>query len=138
MKVVPENILRRMDPADRAPMGKAGRTAQEAAAKCEQRSERKLQQEMEWLLNLREIYYQRSRMDKKTTVRKGTPDFLIILPGGRAVAVEAKTCTGTLTDDQYRVFQKYEDQTGQRVHIVRSLEQFRTLLDFYGPPTPRP
>lgn len=129
LKVLPEHILKRMNPADRAPLGKAGVTCAEANAKHDQRRETLLQKDMANLLAQRELFHLRSRMDKRTTLPKGMPDFFIVLPGGRILAVEAKVEGGDLSDDQRRVFGQYWSQTKNVVHIVWNLEQFRELLD---------
>jgi len=129
MTILPENILKRMSPRDRSPLGKAGRTRAEANAACDRLRERELQDQIAQFLNLRDVHFSRSRMDRKTTVAKGYYDFSIVLPGGRHLAVEVKVPGGVISEDQKRLFDRYWDQTHHVVHIVFSLEQFVRLLD---------
>lgn len=75
---LPDNILKRMSPQDR-PKGPAGMTAEECAAKSTAKAEKELQQQIRALLDRLGIWYHWSRMDKKTTCRKGTPDFLFVV-----------------------------------------------------------
>lgn len=128
-EILPNNVLRRMSTEDRKPMGKSGITIQEAQAKGDLRREKDLQRNMENLLRQRNLFFVRSRMDRRTTTRKGTPDFIIILPRGRALMVEAKVEGGELSQDQKDVFTDYWNQTGNVVHIVLNLETFKQLLD---------
>ena len=127
-KALPESILRLMAKADRAPLGKAGMTMTEAQGVKDQRDERTLQFNMRNLLNLAGIFYLTSRMDKKTTMPVGMPDFIIILPGGKCLAVEAKVAGGKVSPEQEEMFRKFERQTGQPVHVVWNLDEFRKLL----------
>ena len=80
----------------------------------------KLREKREQLLNLRGIYYVRSRMDRATTTRKGVPDFIIILPGERAWLVEVKTEVGTLSQDQRDEGDRYRRQARGEISVVRS------------------
>lgn len=128
-EILPNNVLRLLSAEDRKPMGKAGITTEEAQAKADTRREKELQKDMENLLRQRNIFFVRSRMDKRTSTRKGIPDFIIILPRGRALMVEAKVEGGELSQDQRDVFTDYWTQTGQVVHIVFNLDTFRTILD---------
>jgi hypothetical protein len=96
-------------------------------------SEKQLQDHMANLLNQRTLFYLRSRMDKKTTLPCGMPDFFIFLPNGRFLAVEAKVEGGKLSDDQKRVFDRFWAYTGHVVHIVWTFQQFVDLLNLHNP-----
>lgn len=128
INTLPDSFLRRIPKGQRAPMGKAGVTNAEANAAHARREEKKLQNLMVQELNRRNIFFLRSRMDKPTTLRKGMPDFVIILPGPRPLLVEAKDPHGVISDEQKKLFDQYFDQTRDVVHIVFSFEQFRALL----------
>lgn len=128
-KCLPDKLLRLMPRESRAPLGKAGMTNAEAQAKADTRAERELQTDMVNLLNQRNLFFDTLRMDKRTRSRPGRPDFYIFLPTGKALLVEAKVQGGELTEDQKRVFTEYWDKTGQVVHIILNLDQFKTLLD---------
>jgi hypothetical protein len=129
-------MLRRMSPADRAWLGKAGVTAAEAQVSYDERSEKDLQKNMENYLRQRNLFFIRSRMDKRPTIRKGLPDFTIILPGGMSLLVEAKVEGGVVSADQKKCFDDFWTQTGRVVHIVFNFDQFRRLIDQHAPPPP--
>jgi hypothetical protein len=82
MTVVHESILKRMSPADRKAMGKAGWTAQECIERAVIKSERDLQnQVVSYLKCCRGVNWVLwSRMDKPTTLAvKGTPDLCFVI-----------------------------------------------------------
>lgn len=128
-KCLPDKLLRLMPREARAPLGKAGVTNAEAQAKADTRAERDLQKDMVNLLNQRELFHDRLRMDKPTRSRPGRPDFFIFLPTGKALLVEAKVAGGELSENQKIYFTEYWNKTGQVVHIVLNLDQFKALLD---------
>ena len=66
-------------------------------------------------------------MHRKTARTAGEPDFVILLPEGRTLLVEAKTGTGKLSDDQERLHSKAW-ALGHTIHIARSLEDFKSVL----------
>lgn len=130
-KILPDKFLRKLPPAERKKLGKAGLTMEEVQVKADTRAEKVLQNEMEGILRQRNLFFSRSRMDRATTLRKGMPDFFIVLPGGRALLVEAKVEGGNLREDQQKVFSEFWKQTGDVVHIVLNLPSFCELLDTY-------
>jgi hypothetical protein len=99
MQILPENILKLMDPKDRAFLGKGGRTAAEAQQTFQSGEEKKLQSLIANYLNLQEIYFETDRMDRKTSGAKGRPDFRICYRG-RWIAVECKAQGGQLSKEQ--------------------------------------
>ena len=124
--IVPEHILKRL-PADvRAKMGKAGRTMKECLEVAEARSEKELQEQIKSYLDRKSIYYVWSRMDRKTTTRTGTPDFLICKEG-RFIGIECKTATGKQSDDQIKA-QFQIEMSGGAYHLVRSYREFLTII----------
>jgi len=131
-KCLPENLLRLMPKEARAPLGKAGMTNAEAEAKAATCAERELQKHMINLLNQRNLFYDQLRMDKPTRSRPGRPDFFIFLPTGKALLVEAKVEGGELSQKQKDYFTDFWNKTGQVVHIVLNLDQFKNLLDAYN------
>lgn len=109
MKVPPENILQRMSPIDRAKHfpGTAGMTEQECGEKYAAGQEKRLQDDIAGWFDTQGIYYIRSRMDRKTTTRRGTPDFIVCiniagLDLGALLAIECKSEGNTLTSEQVR------------------------------------
>ncbi len=97
---LPDNILKRMPRPDR-PKGNAGLTNSEAKAKHDGRLEKELQKQIANWLRLNGVFFVRSRMDKRTTVTPGTPDFVLAIEGN-PVALEAKT-QSDLSEDQIKV-----------------------------------
>ena len=65
-----------MSADDRRSLGKGTMTKDEALAKAALKSERDLQDLISEYLRMKNIVAVRSRMDKKTTVPVGTPDFV--------------------------------------------------------------
>lgn len=124
---IPDNILRRLSPATRKTLGKAGMTSEEAMASFAARSEKELQQQIANLLSLRGIWFCRSRMDKATTQQKGVPDFLFALRGV-ATAFEVKHGKGKLRPEQEATHAVME-HSGWRVHTVRTLDEARDILN---------
>jgi hypothetical protein len=86
--ILPQNIVDRMAPADRAAIGQ--KTSTEAREAAIVKSERELQKQIAGYLRLLNVPFYQSRMDRKTTMQKGTPDFLVCRKG-RFVAWEVKT-----------------------------------------------
>lgn len=124
--IIPEHILKRL-PADvRAKMGKAGRTMKECLEVAEARSEKELQEQIKSYLDRKSIYYVWSRMDRKTTNAKGTPDFLICKEG-RFIGIECKTATGKQSEDQIKA-QFQIEMSGGAYHLVRSYREFFSLM----------
>ncbi|MGO9479060.1 MAG: hypothetical protein ACLP7I_14095 [Limisphaerales bacterium] len=70
-----------------------------------------------------------SRMDRKSTVQKGTPDFAIYPPGRAAFFVECKTKNGKLTEEQ-TVFKHCAEASDYKFFIIRSFAQFFEILTF--------
>lgn len=130
---IPDAVYRLMAPEDRAQVGRpsCGAVTPSAPSSTEKTTdtEKQLQEQMANLLNQRNIFYVRSRMDKKTSLPCGMPDFFIFLPNGRFLAVEAKVAGGSLSDDQKRVFDRFWAYTGQVVHVVWSFQEFVELLN---------
>jgi hypothetical protein len=96
---IPDRVLRLMPKEERKPMGKAGVTSAEAQEKQDDRSERELQNQMENWFRLNGIPAFRQRMDKKSNMPKGTPDFLCCVDGW-FVAFEVKIGSNTTTLEQ--------------------------------------
>jgi hypothetical protein len=108
--IIPENILRLMDPAARAQYDKAGWLPEEALAKHWRRLERDEQNTLvAWLMLQEEagkLTFDWSRTDRKTTNRKGMPDFRIYRDG-RALLGEMKMDNAKLSPDQIEMREKF-------------------------------
>lgn len=78
--ILPDRVLKCMAPAERKRLGPAGTLQSEAAAKEAHRSEKEMQAKIQAFCDLKGWPCYRSRTDKKTTNKRGQPDFLICLP----------------------------------------------------------
>lgn len=83
--ILPERILKAMTPAERKKLGKAGMLAAEGQAKAEHKNESEMQSQIQSYCDLRGWPCYRSRTDKRSTGRVGTPDLLICLPFRRGI-----------------------------------------------------
>lgn len=130
--VLPDKVLRLMDPKDRVALGKAGVTAAEAGAKHEARLERELQSQIAQYLRLLGVWFDQDAMHKRRTGTRGTPDFLFAYrPIGavdaRPIAIEAKGPTGKVNEAQ-RDCHCDMVRNGWYVLIARSLADVQGLL----------
>jgi hypothetical protein len=89
----------RISTQDRLPLGKVAVTSAEAEQKRQVTEERELHRQFEQWLNLREIYYIHSRMDRASTIAKGAWDFTL-LKNGHGLAIEFKIAPNKLTVEQ--------------------------------------
>jgi len=64
-----------------------------------------------------------TRMDKKSTMTRGAPDFVVVDSKGVFWCIEAKTRTGKLSVHQ-RAAAAHLRKLGVTVHVVRSLAEF--------------
>lgn len=118
-----------MSPADRAKLGPAGITSEEAMEAYECRTERELQELLyQWLTVHRGVNrVVRSRMDKKTTRDVGDPDFLFV-HDHNPYAWEIKTPTGKVSQAQQQAAIAFL-KDGWNWHVVRSFAEARAILD---------
>lgn len=108
-------------------------TQSDADAKFMKRSEKLLQEQIASLLRQRNLFFIRSRMDKKTSVQKGMPDFVIAIPAqgslARMLLVEVKVKGGKVSDDQLALHREYHEKTDDNVVVVWSLQEFKDILN---------
>lgn len=64
---------------------------------------------------------------RATGLIKGVSDTIIVLPG-KVLFIEFKTDTGHQSDHQ-KEFQHTVTDMGHEYHIIRSLEQFKSLIE---------
>ena len=79
-------------------------------------------------LKARRIYFVHSRMDKAATNGIGTTDFIIALPGGKTLWVEAKTAKGKLSREQSGVALLLKIARHHHT-VVRSMPEFLEQLE---------
>lgn len=75
-----------------------------------------------------------ARMDKKNTIGIGVHDFTVFLPRGRMLCIECKAGNEKLTHEQL-VWRKELEFLGHTVHVVRSMQEFLTLVETQGKDT---
>lgn len=87
--VLPNSILTKMNAKDRASLGRAGMTAEEAESAFVAKTEADLQTLIQTMLQRNGVYVVRQRMDKRSNVKIGCPDLLFSV-NGTPVAWEVK------------------------------------------------
>lgn len=129
MSELPESFRSKIAKQDRLPFGKEGVTNSEAKQKCDDRNEKELQRQIEDYLRQRDIRYVcRSRMDRRTTNAKGTPDFIFCF-ASKFVALEVKVGNNQLSSEQARAILDII-HNGGIAEVVRSLERVKQILDY--------
>ena len=128
--LVPPHIAALMSPADRKATGE--RTIEDLQGAYESGLEAGLQKLCEQELSRRGIEH--LHLSPKAREKKGWPDLTFTLKlttnGAQAIpmAVELKTATGRLSDDQLDRLTKMQ-RNGTCVRIIRSYDAFCALLD---------
>ena len=123
MKIVgpiPPHIARLMAKEDRQDIGAL--TTEEIQQHHEERSEKKMHMLFSDWLRLHEIPALHCRMDRKSTIQNGWPDFTILIGGGRCVCIEMKVNGNQLSEDQKTVIAMLE-KNGTPVSVCRSVEE---------------
>jgi hypothetical protein len=119
-----------VSPEDRKRLGIA--TAEELMKKAWAKTERQLQNQIVQYLGLRGIEVVRSRMDRKTTGVKGTPDLIFSVRGPcgipRPCAFEVKMDNGVLSRAQNDMLQRM--RTSPNAWDVRVIRSFVEIVDF--------
>lgn len=126
-KFLPDNILKCMSKDDRRPMGKAGLTNNEIQRSNHSKLEKEIQSEIASLLRRNEIWFSSSRMDRKTTNTRGTPDFLFSI-NGHAIALEVKAKSGVISEEQCKT-RTQMIANGWSHFIVRSYEEALEVIN---------
>ena len=120
--IVPDNIARLMTEADRTELGI--QLGSEAAKKGEEMVERELQKACESLLMRHNVAY--LHLSPRAREKAGWPDLTFVYQG-RPYAVELKTATGKLSEDQERVLAQMRSN-GWIVEVVRCYARFVEIL----------
>lgn len=78
--------------------------------------------------------YIHARMDKRSTIQVGAPDFCpIFLPGGKIIIFECKRQGEKCTPEQL-AWHKELEMLGHTVHVIYTFSQFLDALDSVLPP----
>lgn len=123
---IPGHILSKMNPEDRAPMGKAGMTQIELDVRTAARSEKELQGQVCNMLRLRDILYLCQPTSKRSQLVEGAADIHFAC-SGIPVALECKVEANTQTEAQMRVEAKYR-ANGWRYRVVRHIDEVIAIL----------
>ena len=71
--------------------------------------------------------YIHARMDKRSTIAVGAPDFVIFLPVSRTLCVECKKKGAKPTTEQLG-WHKEMQMLGHKVHVISSIESFLGIV----------
>jgi len=123
---IPDRLAKLMSPADRRALGLL--VPEERQAKIQHQREADLQRLCESELSRRGIVY--LHLSWRAREKAGWPD-LTFCVNGRPLAVELKTTTGVVSDEQNRVLARME-ANGWQVAVVRSVDAFIGLLNNTG------
>ena len=129
--ILPDHILEKMDPRDRAELGRAGLTATECAERAAVKSERAEQRLFSSWLSLRGIYFVRPRDDKKSTVRAGHPDYSLF-HAGKVLFVEMKVPGGRLSEEQNECALKLTEAGFEVATTYGAAEAIAKTRQFFG------
>lgn len=125
---LPEHFLSKLPPEERAKLGRAGMTSEEAQARYEAKTEKELQKQIWHFLTRNKIAFFQPRMDRKTTTRKGSPDFLCAVEGAFvAIETKCKNTQGKLTPEQKEMM-TYVINSGGIYLLIYSLEELQQAL----------
>lgn len=124
---LPEAVKQKLPPEEKKRLGIAAMTMDELITRQSVRTERDLQNQIADYLRLRGVPFYRSRMDKRTTSKLGTPDFLICV-ASKFLALEAKRDGEEPTPEQVMELDAIRAAGGIAL-IVTKLEQVKIVLD---------
>jgi hypothetical protein len=132
--ILPDAALQCVDPAIRKTMGKAGKTAAECREIAVAKSERELQGQIQNLLLLNGVKFPvRQRMDRKSNLTIGCPDFLFC-HAGTAHAWEIKMPGEKPRPEQVKAMAEMTAD-GWRCAVVTSIDQALAILRVTLPET---
>jgi hypothetical protein len=116
-----EGFLQALPASERKRLGRAGITRAEAQEKFNRGEEYKLQNLIRnWLL-LKGLYFEWDPMHRRTSGKKGRPDFRICV-SGLWLAIECKASGETLNEEQAREANRLQASGGKFV-VVYSLKR---------------
>jgi hypothetical protein len=125
MGVIPNNRMLELMQTEDRPKGRAGMTAAEGHERLCRRLERDEQRTLANWLSLREaddvLVFDWSRTDRRTTNRKGMPDFRLYAKG-RALLGEMKIEDGRLSADQVEMIERFK-RSGTQVQLWCSAKE---------------
>jgi len=96
------------------------------AQACE--NEAKLHEEIKVYCRSKGWLFNESRMDRPSTSGVGSPDFVVALPSGKTIWVEAKTAKGKLSLEQNAWLAALR-KLGHHAGVVRHLREFVMMTE---------
>lgn len=99
---LPERVLRLIPKAQRAALGSAGETVEEATKRGLAKCEREMHDTFKQWCQLNYVFPVTSAFGRKSMLIPGTPDFVVIF-GGKSACVEFKMPGEHLTEEQRTV-----------------------------------
>ncbi len=122
---LPDHVLRKLNKADR-PKGVAGMTKKEIEVLNDERTEKDIHDNIEAYLRRNAIPYDHSRMDKRTTNKRGHPDFSIYLCN-HVLFIEVKKPDGKLSEVQKERIDELQ-KAGCMVWLCFSYEEAKRII----------
>jgi hypothetical protein len=122
--VVSENITRHMDPEIRKKHGLL--LAEERAEKADRETERQMHVEVSRECLRQRIGMIEARMDKRSTIPKGHPDFTL-MKNNQLLLLELKAANGRLSNDQEDRIAELEQCGNQTVVASSTLEAINAI-----------
>lgn len=126
--VLPDKFLRCMPKAERKRLGKSGLLMEELILRDRIKTEKQFQENILAYLRLHNIVAGRQRMDKKSNMAVGWPDFVFAVPPGIPVAFESKLPGQDQTPEQ-KDMQKKMEANGWRYFVVHDMHEVKNILE---------
>lgn len=128
MTIVPDNILKLMNPKDR-PKGNAGKTREESEQAYSFRLEKEDHKIFSQWLDMKGIPYIHAQNHKKSTIKIGWPDYTILYQG-RAICIEMKAKGGKCSEEQLKTLGNL-DATGTLCRVCYSATEAIEMIRFW-------
>jgi hypothetical protein len=116
-----------MPEEERQRLGKAGMLPEESLARAEVKLEKELQRDIGNVLRLRDIFFGCQRMDRKSNIVEGYPDFWFVYRK-KPIALEVKVGANKQTPKQVEA-QRRMEADGWRYKVVRSIQEVMEVLN---------
>lgn len=81
--------------------------------------------------------YIHPRMDRKSTIGEGAPDFVLLIDGGKTLFLECKDREGKVSVKQ-QAWHAQAKRNGHTVHVARSIQEVIDLIYQLKFPIPHP
>jgi hypothetical protein len=129
-RLIPDRLVRMLPPEERKRLGRHCMTQEERQEKIDAKSEKVFQDQIASLLRHREIFFGQQRMDRRSNIVIGYPDFWFCYRGV-PIALEAKVGSNQQTPEQIEA-QRKMTENGWNYYVVRSLTEVKEILERIG------